>query len=93
MLSQQPGVDAHNLWGVWTQIFVLLAVGTFFALGYAFLGAPVGEGAAEVWETRTAVIPGLQNRETWGPHNSSGCQKPRFNAPKHRNSRNQSGVR
>ena len=33
-----PGVNAQNLWGLWTTLFSLLAVGTFFVLGYQFLG-------------------------------------------------------
>jgi Gpi18-like mannosyltransferase len=33
------GVDTHNLWGAATTVFALLAVGTFFWLGYQFLGA------------------------------------------------------
>ncbi|HET9029560.1 MAG TPA: phospholipid carrier-dependent glycosyltransferase [Candidatus Aquilonibacter sp.] len=33
-----PGADPHNLWGVWTSLYSLLAVGTFFALGYSYLG-------------------------------------------------------
>ncbi len=33
-----PGVNTQNLWGLWTTLFSLLAVGTFFVLGYQFLG-------------------------------------------------------
>jgi dolichyl-phosphate-mannose--protein O-mannosyl transferase len=33
------GVDTQNLWGPATSVFALLAVGTFFWLGYQFLGA------------------------------------------------------
>lgn len=33
-----PGVNAQNLWGLGTTLFSLLAVGTFFVLGYQFLG-------------------------------------------------------
>lgn len=36
--SPAPGVDTANLWGIGTSLFALLAVATFFALGYAFLG-------------------------------------------------------
>lgn len=54
-----PGVDAQNLWGMWTHLFALGSVATFFALGYAFLGgtptetmeqpstAPTSAGTAE----------------------------------------------
>jgi len=34
-----PGVNSQNLWGVWTQALSLLAVGTFFWLGYQYLGS------------------------------------------------------
>jgi dolichyl-phosphate-mannose--protein O-mannosyl transferase len=40
-----PGVNAQNLWGWWTTAFSLLAVATFFVLGYQYLGA-VEIGAA-----------------------------------------------
>ena len=33
------GVNAQNLWGIWTIVFSLLAVGTFFWLGYQYLGS------------------------------------------------------
>jgi len=33
-----PGVNAQNLWGIWTHVFSLLAMGVFFWLGYMFLG-------------------------------------------------------
>ncbi len=34
-----PGANAQNLWGIWTVAFSFLAVGTFFWLGYQYLGA------------------------------------------------------
>ncbi len=40
----EPGVNSQNLWGFWTTVLSLLAVGTFFWLGYQFLG---GEASAE----------------------------------------------
>jgi dolichyl-phosphate-mannose--protein O-mannosyl transferase/Gpi18-like mannosyltransferase len=43
--AQTPGVDAQNLWGLGTQVLAALAVGTFFYLGYTFLGGPVTEAA------------------------------------------------
>ena len=43
-----PGVNAQNFWGLWTAFFSLVAVGTFFWLGYVFLGAS---------ETRRADAP------------------------------------
>ncbi len=33
------GLNAQNLWGVWTPLFSGLAIVTFFALGYQYLGA------------------------------------------------------
>ncbi len=44
MDNHVPGVNAQNLWGPLTVVLALLAVGTFFWLGYQFLG---GETAAE----------------------------------------------
>ncbi|MGB6600371.1 MAG: phospholipid carrier-dependent glycosyltransferase [Candidatus Cybelea sp.] len=38
------GTNAQNLWGPWTTLFSLVAVATFFWLGYQYLGA--GESAA-----------------------------------------------
>ncbi|MBV9333657.1 MAG: hypothetical protein JO146_06590, partial [Candidatus Eremiobacteraeota bacterium] len=38
MTSGAAGINAQNLWGHWTQLFSLVAVGTFFVLGYLFLG-------------------------------------------------------
>ncbi|HEX3670528.1 MAG TPA: phospholipid carrier-dependent glycosyltransferase [Candidatus Cybelea sp.] len=34
-----PGANAQNLWGIWTIVFSFLAVGTFFWLGYQYLGS------------------------------------------------------
>ena len=36
--NSTPGVDPHNLWGSLTSFYSIIAVGTFFALGYVFLG-------------------------------------------------------
>jgi dolichyl-phosphate-mannose--protein O-mannosyl transferase/Gpi18-like mannosyltransferase len=47
-----PGVDAANLWGWGTSIYSLLAVGTFFALGYVNLGRGEADMVAE--EARAA---------------------------------------
>jgi dolichyl-phosphate-mannose--protein O-mannosyl transferase len=38
MQNHIAGADAQNLWGPGTTVFALLAVGTFFWLGYQFLG-------------------------------------------------------
>ncbi len=37
-----PGVDQRNLWGTWTTLLSLIAVGTFFWLGYCYLGTTEG---------------------------------------------------
>jgi dolichyl-phosphate-mannose--protein O-mannosyl transferase/Gpi18-like mannosyltransferase len=44
-----PGVNSQNLWGGWTTVLSLLAVGTFFWLGYQYLGT------GEVRADQTAV--------------------------------------
>ncbi|HTX55857.1 MAG TPA: glycosyltransferase family 39 protein [Candidatus Acidoferrales bacterium] len=46
--NHTPGVDALNLWGVLTGFYAAMAVCTFFALGYAYLGsAPESASAAK----------------------------------------------
>ena len=52
MDNHVPGVNAQNLWGPRTAVLALLAVGTFFWLGYQFLG---GETAAERSRRRRAA--------------------------------------
>jgi dolichyl-phosphate-mannose--protein O-mannosyl transferase/Gpi18-like mannosyltransferase len=42
-----PGVDAHNLWGVLTSFYSIIAVATFFALGYVYLGSAPESAAGE----------------------------------------------
>jgi dolichyl-phosphate-mannose--protein O-mannosyl transferase/Gpi18-like mannosyltransferase len=42
-----PGTNAQNLWGIWTTLFSIVAVGTFFVLGYQYLGASAPSPAAE----------------------------------------------
>ena len=37
--NQTPGVNSVNLWGPLTSFYALIAVGTFFVLGYAYLGS------------------------------------------------------
>ena len=39
------GTNAQNLWGWWTTVFSLVAVGTFFALGYQYLGTDAAREA------------------------------------------------
>jgi dolichyl-phosphate-mannose--protein O-mannosyl transferase/Gpi18-like mannosyltransferase len=47
MTNHTPGVNPQNLWGTGTVLLSLLAVGTFFYLGYMYLGGPVSEPALE----------------------------------------------
>jgi dolichyl-phosphate-mannose--protein O-mannosyl transferase len=47
MDNHVAGVNAQNLWGPATSLFALIAVGTFFWLGYQFLGGDAGEAVAE----------------------------------------------
>ena len=55
------GVNAQNLWGVWTTLFSAAAVGTFFWLGYCYLGtAETGTaGAAGARETTGTAAPSV----------------------------------
>ncbi|HEY1428268.1 MAG TPA: phospholipid carrier-dependent glycosyltransferase, partial [Candidatus Tumulicola sp.] len=46
MQNHVQGVDTSNLWGPATTVFSLLAVGTFFWLGYQFLGGEVAPAQA-----------------------------------------------
>jgi len=61
------GMNAQNLWGPWTQFFSALAIGTFFALGYWYLGAEPGprtvreRGAPAPATTATAAHEGVRN--------------------------------
>ncbi len=49
------GVNSQNLWGAWTTLFSLVAVATFFWLGYQYLGAAdVRAGAAAAPNERPA---------------------------------------
>jgi dolichyl-phosphate-mannose--protein O-mannosyl transferase/Gpi18-like mannosyltransferase len=61
MDNHVPGVNAQNLWGAPTVLLALVAVGTFFWLGYQFLGgeSQAEPAAAEVARKATApVAPG-----------------------------------
>jgi Gpi18-like mannosyltransferase/predicted membrane-bound dolichyl-phosphate-mannose-protein mannosyltransferase len=42
-----PNMNPKNLWGWWTSGFAVISVGTFFGLGYAFLGAVLEEPEPE----------------------------------------------
>ncbi|MHB8147650.1 MAG: phospholipid carrier-dependent glycosyltransferase, partial [Vulcanimicrobiaceae bacterium] len=57
MNAHTPGIDPHNLWGPITSVYALVAVGTFFVLGYLFLGgAPLD-----------APEPAQRNGQSSGP--------------------------
>lgn len=70
-----PGMNSQNLWGIGTTLFSLLAVGTFFVLGYQYLGGgeaivkaptarPLGGAApADVAETETGTHRWYDPRE------------------------------
>ncbi|MDE2480979.1 MAG: phospholipid carrier-dependent glycosyltransferase [bacterium] len=45
--SQTPGANPLNLWGPITIFYALLAVGTFFVLGYLYLGVDAEERAPD----------------------------------------------
>jgi Gpi18-like mannosyltransferase len=51
-----PGVNAQNLWGPWTTVLSLVAVGAFFVLGYQFLGG-AEPSAAKPRPTRPTAEP------------------------------------
>ncbi len=37
--NHTPGIDSRDLWGPLNSFYAIIAVGTFFALGYAYLGS------------------------------------------------------
>ncbi len=51
--SNIVGLNFQNLWGLWTTLLSLVAVGVFFWLGYQYLGT------SEVSAARPAPSPGL----------------------------------
>jgi dolichyl-phosphate-mannose--protein O-mannosyl transferase len=57
MTGQMPGADGHNLWGPVTSFYAVVAVGTFFLLGYQYLGNVPEE----------AVAPGMAPPGTVSP--------------------------
>ncbi len=56
------GVNAQNLWGIWTTIFSLGAVATFFWLGYCYLGTAEAGAARPV----AARASGAEAEAAWG---------------------------
>ncbi|HTX58710.1 MAG TPA: phospholipid carrier-dependent glycosyltransferase, partial [Verrucomicrobiae bacterium] len=76
--GHMPGANTSNLWGLGTTAFALLAVGTFFALGYLYLGGapvpveaeqpqPEGEAAAAGgWLKRAGIdLPAIFRGRNW----------------------------
>ena len=68
--GHSTGADPHNLWGLGTTFFSLLAVGTFFVLGYAFLGAGTEDAvaAAPPREKTASAAPPSGNTLAWWQH-------------------------
>lgn len=59
-----PGVNSQNLWGPWTTALSLLAVGTFFWLGYQYLGTAERAIPAErpgATSTAAATVPAVRH--------------------------------
>jgi dolichyl-phosphate-mannose--protein O-mannosyl transferase/Gpi18-like mannosyltransferase len=56
--THPAGVDATNLWGIWTHLFAIAAVGTFFLLGYSYLGGSTEEAAPKQAPARKAAPAG-----------------------------------
>ncbi|HEU5478337.1 MAG TPA: hypothetical protein VFU90_00830, partial [Candidatus Tumulicola sp.] len=72
MVNHVPGVNAQNLWGAGTTAFALVSVGTFFWLGYQFLGgetapAPAAAGPEEARTPAVAAPAGLKTRNWFDP--------------------------
>jgi Gpi18-like mannosyltransferase len=67
--SHPAGVNAMNLWGPWTHVLALISVGTFFVLGYLFLGTGSEESTvASVPKTpvaRVAETPWWRRARGW----------------------------
>ncbi|HTA38451.1 MAG TPA: phospholipid carrier-dependent glycosyltransferase, partial [Candidatus Acidoferrales bacterium] len=62
--NHTPGADTSNLWGLGTTFFAVVAVGTFFVLGYLFLGtSPAAEkqddGVAPASQPQPASVAGI----------------------------------
>lgn len=63
-----PGIDSRDLWGPLTSFYSVLSVGTFFVLGYAYLGAApepaaVPRSKEEAAETKKRVRDYYDPRE------------------------------
>ena len=58
--NHTPGVNSANLWGPLTSFYAIIAVGTFFALGYAFLGS--APEPARVAKTKEELEEGRKKR-------------------------------
>jgi dolichyl-phosphate-mannose--protein O-mannosyl transferase/Gpi18-like mannosyltransferase len=68
MENHVPGVNAQNLWGSWTTVLALISVGTFFWLGYQFLGgetAPAPAAAGTEESRAPAAAPALPGTRNW----------------------------
>jgi dolichyl-phosphate-mannose--protein O-mannosyl transferase len=65
-----PGVNSQNLWGAGTSLLSFVAVGTFFWLGYMFLGAVPNEGSArQTLEKERSAKPAVERATYAGARN------------------------
>jgi dolichyl-phosphate-mannose--protein O-mannosyl transferase/Gpi18-like mannosyltransferase len=65
MDNHVPGVNAQNLWGPATSLFALIAVATFFWLGYQFLGGEAAVTTAEAAPDRARSATAAAPTEAW----------------------------
>ena len=65
--NQTPGVDSANLWGPLTSFYALIAVGTFFALGYAYLGSTPEAASAPEAKTEEEAETKKRARDYYDP--------------------------
>ncbi|HEY2473476.1 MAG TPA: phospholipid carrier-dependent glycosyltransferase, partial [Candidatus Cybelea sp.] len=68
-----PGLNEQNLWGPATSLLSLIAVGTFFWLGYLFLGGSESSVAAPVAgrpkpKSAEANAAGYEEQRNWSNH-------------------------
>ncbi|HVA28410.1 MAG TPA: glycosyltransferase family 39 protein, partial [Candidatus Baltobacteraceae bacterium] len=55
--GQATGVDARNLWGIVTSFYAVLSVGTFFLLGYQYLGGTAEDTGSTAAGTQAGATP------------------------------------
>ena len=62
-----PGVDSTDLWGPLNAFYALVAVGTFFVLGYAYLGSAPEAASAPKAKVEEAPETKKRAREYYDP--------------------------